>query len=216
MFVRNTLAVITVLLAAQVGSGAILADYPLTPPLPDQAVSVDTDPQTTASSMSVAGDVGFSSSDGLFIRTNESPNSDPGALAASDYAQFSITPGGLVQVDYINITGTVSGTGGTGFTSSWAIYSSIDGFATDAVLHGTATDPAGGSETVFDFSLATRTDIAGTLTIRLVAFDSENVSNRITRTDNIVVNGDVELIPEPTTMVLGASGALLLLRRFRA
>lgn len=120
-----------------------------------------------------------------------------------------------------NITVTFSGTGltdivlkyatqstGTGYNSNQWAYSTNGGTFTD--FSTPLAPPTNFAITTIDFSSVTALNNAATVTLRYTLSGATNSAGN-TRIDNLQVNA----VPEPSTTLLGAIGALALLRRRR-
>jgi len=225
MFAR-TFTVLTLVggltLAAGSAHAGLLAEYTFNG---GSDASTAGSPDATASTMTDAGSTDISSGTGtLFIRSNNTPTTDPGGLAAVSFAEFSITPTGPA-LNYDNITGSLEADAGNFWAAHYSVYTSTDGFSSNSVFHGTASDSSGGGSSPFDIDLSSLTNVAGTLTFRLVPtaefFVNDDgeiepaTAGKIIRLDNVRVNGEV--IPEPASAaMIGLGGLLILARRRRA
>lgn len=179
-----------------------------------------------------------------FVRSHVAGSNVTDAVTNNDYLQFTITPTSGYQLDLSSISWAAAASGYAAnatppnlpaagrFESRWTARSSLDGFTTDIgssykqspTTAGTGTSPY----EVFTFALGSAfQNLTSTITFRLYAsgsfLDSNGAAtgvigtqdqNGIHRLDNLIVNGEVEVIPEPASAIaLMAMSALLLRRR---
>ncbi len=228
-------------LTAVAQSAVILADYPFTS---GSANSVDTVTNATAdpfvNHFSTAGyptggfagtGSGFSATVGnVFARSYVTANTEATALAGTDtFFSFTIRAGSGFQLDltelsfnYGNQNGNVFRGGNPfNFTSTFFVRSNVDGYATTL---GTATrsTTANNSTTPELLTIAlpgSYTALTGDVTFRFYITDNNDsgidVHNMISRIDNVRLQGEVNLVPEPASLALLGGGALLLAARRR-
>lgn len=87
------------------------------------------------------------------------------------------------------------------------------------VVNGTSQDPGGvGTAVSVPFSIPRALSDPGTYTIQIKGGDfiGDNETGNHTGIDDLSINGDVTVIPEPSALLLGGLGFLALLRRRRA
>ncbi len=160
------------------------------------------------------------SSSGLNFFTRQAPLSFD---VNSGYVGFTVTaePGfqlNLTQLSF-NYFATRGAPRSLDYTETLYVRTSADGFAAD--LSGNySLNPFTSNGTVqsasFDLSGASFQGL-GSLEVRIyqVINDTVNEFNDISRTDNVLLQGSVAAIPEPSAVLLGILGSLLLLRRRR-
>jgi hypothetical protein len=201
----------------------------------NSAASSDSEPITSTSSITRGAGISGTTfaNDRMEIRGDETTatntnntlaSQQPPAIAANDYVTFTVTiPTGyfvsLTSLDYSWATQSP-------YRMSYGIYSNKTGFTYDDILDGQhASGSAGTSSTMGAFtsrsidlsddaSFQNLTDT--TVEFRFyIAHPQSSSALRAWAFDDIELNGTVEVIPEPTTALLGGLGLLALLRRRR-
>lgn len=157
---------------------------------------------------------------GIQITFGDFDNGDlNGALLAGDYYAFDITPDPGARLTLTTFTFDIWKTASAGATVSATLFSSVAGFASagDAIGNGQLVG-TGQAGAFFNRSI----DVSGLLEITgLTSFrlylDDGNATNNANnlRLDNLVLNGTVQVVPEPSSLILAGLGfcALFLRRR---
>lgn len=179
-----------------------LADYPFTA---NSLASTDTDPFSTASSLSLAGlsphgfDTSGNPGPSLRIGANPIPNS----FSPSSYLSFTITPnpGHALDLTSLSLDAAIVNPAGS-YTGSFEVRSSVDGF-TAAVLSGTITSRSP-TFTSFSATLGPSYVNLASVEFRIYLWDSNNGRRNFVLVDNIHVMGSSVVIPEPPSW-LGAA-----------
>ncbi len=163
---------------------------------------------------------GFGSSSGFFFtRTNGTSGSDPAStVAAEEYLSFQITPNVGYEMDLETFTfkqratNTPGGAGSSSFNFVADVRSSVDGFASSIMSYvvTSGVNPTPEARTV-DLSAAAFQDLAVAIEIRIYFRDNANNAGQVNRITEIALNGEVALIPEPTSFALLGLGGLCLL-----
>lgn len=148
----------------------------------------------------------------------------PSNIPGTSYIGFTITADPTYTLDLTALSfnyhmSQIQSVGGP-HSFTFEVRSSLSNFAsaipgtysTNPLTAGSAT-PAGESAT-FDLSGGNYDDLEN-ITFRLYVTGSVTGFNDIARWDNILVEGSVAAIPEPTTALLSSLGLLFLLRRRR-
>jgi hypothetical protein len=146
----------------------------------------------------------------------------PKDTALTSYVQFTVNADSgytlnLASLSYGYQMSQIQGSGTAPFT--FETRSSVDGFA--SAISGTySTNPVSSATSSFHTATFDLSSIAysGLESIEFrfyVTGSGAGFANDIARWDDITVTGDVALIPEPTTALLGGLGLLALLRRRR-
>ncbi|MFU8892539.1 MAG: hypothetical protein ACNA8L_02820 [Luteolibacter sp.] len=201
----------------------------------NSGASSDTETITNTSNITAGAGISGSlfANDRLEVRGNETTavnsnntlaSQQPPAIAADDYVTFTVTvPVGqvmsLTTLDYKWATQNA-------YRQSFGIYSDKTGFTYANILDG--LHQSGGSGTTGSMTAFTgrSIDLSGfaslqdltdtTVEFRFYITHPQSSSNlRAWAFDDIVLSGTVEVIPEPTTALLGGLGMLALLRRRR-
>lgn len=180
----------------------------------------------------VGSDAGFSSSaTNAFVRASVTAATQTDAVNNNNSFSFTITPGSGFEFDLSQLTINVGNQVTPGsFTSSFFLRSSRDGFAADIPILSasgagitfsggvaTRTTSTNGTTTgnllTLDLSAALYQNISTTTTFRIYVIDASSASGAISRFDNVLVDGTIASVPEPSTWALAAVGGMLLARR---
>ncbi len=175
---------------------------------------------------------GFSgSTDSIFIRSDNTSNSESGAVIGNDYVEFTLTAntGFMFSLDsfaYVTFAeDRNTGSSGNGITLTNFVRSNAagDNFVT-TITGSTATDSGADNPTsgppnyALDGASANASLTANTayddltsVTFRLYQYDNVTSTDHYGRIDNIVITGDVVPIPEPASLALLGLGGLCLL-----
>ena len=216
------------LLALSIGqaSAAIIAEYNFNS---SNLLSSDSESNTTAGSISsgagILGGTDLSTNRGnggtaaIYIKYSDLYPQNSGVKTLADaitdelYYSFTVTPDAGQSIDFTTFTAYIDKNGG-GAIFGYYLLSSIDGFTTSDVIdsdegHGTNirninldVSSLTGVTTATEFRLYIRTD------------NFTNGSNDFDF-DDVVLNGTVTAIPEPSALALFGLGGLMLLRRRR-
>lgn len=207
----------------------VIASYAFTGGSP---TSSDTELNSTAGNFTVtqpsgtAGDLGFSTtSNNAFARSLAITGTTvAAAVTYGNFFSFAATPGSgyelnLTTLTFDSIHNNTSGTAGTPngtVTMNFFIRSSVDAYAANV---GSVFSQAYNTTTTgrsVDLTGASFQNLSSAVTFRLYVYESTDVStNQGARWDNVVLNGSVAAVPEPSAALLGGLGGLLLLRRRR-
>lgn len=167
----------------------------------------------------------------LSLSSNREGDAQTPVLAGGDnestWMSFTITPGAGINLDFSGNSATVDtyanqgGLGGT-VSADWTLYFSTDG-GTSWTSLGTNAGAAttGGNQNIGPVALSWDLSAIGSQTSAIdliidpvsTAATNGNVAQRGVSFDNLVVNADV--IPEPSSSLLGLLGLSLALRRRR-
>ena len=187
---------------------AVIAQYPFN----DSTLSsTDTEPNSTAGNFlgTSRTDWGYSSSGGnVFVLSRATTDSQANAIDADDYWSFTVTPDTGYLMNLTTITfdtihnATAGGTEDANATMSVFLRTSVDNYASDVgdifTNAWNTTTPRSVDLSGLDFQ-----SITAATTFRLYVFDSgtDNPRNG-SRLDNVVLNGDVVVIPESSSVLL--------------
>jgi len=207
-------------------SAAVLADYDFAG---DSRASSDTDLMTEAADLvngPFTGGTGSPNVTGnqLVITTNMTGT----GTGDSDTLAKSIALGNYVSFTLDNLGNTVSFTGfsfdqslfnGNPTSVSASVFSSVGGFADAADSLGTFNIDAAGDAGPFNRSLdlsgvAELQNVSANTEWRIYFFDNSDTGARSQNIDNIILQGTVVPEPASASLLLGATG-LLILRRQR-
>lgn len=208
----------------------VVADYEFN----NNLTSSDSSPNTTAADFGKSpsiGDPGFASIDGvLALQYNNdgfNQTTESGAIGANDYISFSVDVDANHRVDFTDFSFRTLrrelSDQGLGAPDSFAIYTSQDGFA-GAVGSGSIALVDNNTFTLQSFNFSSTGSLQNITTateFRIYLWASQGIgttSQRRFYVADVVLNGDVSLIPEPAAVSLlfgGAMGTLALLRRRR-
>jgi hypothetical protein len=165
-----------------------------------------------------------------FVRGTADSTTLNAAVSGGDYFSFTVTAANGYFLDLTTLSfdysGNGAGSGGTATsnTASFGISTSIGGLST---LIGTASVTQSGSTAAAyqrytlnfdDPSFAgAYNQISGPLELRIYLANSATNASSVARLDNVIINGDVLAVPEPSSMLLaglGLTGLLGIRRRF--
>ncbi len=185
------------------GPPVAVAHYPFTG---NSLASTDTDPFSTASSLSLVGlspygfDTGGNPGPSLRIGANPIPNS----FSPSSYLSFTITPnpGHALNLNSLSLDAAIVNPAGS-YTGFFEVRSSVDGF-TAAVLSGTITSI---SPTFTSYSTTLGPSFVNlpSTEFRIYLWDSNEGKKRAVLVDNIHVMGNSVVIPEPPSWLAAAA-----------
>lgn len=183
------------------------------------------DSELNSTAADFAGSSGFdswarSTAEGGNFFTRNAPTS---FNVNSGYIGFTVTAGSGYELDLSALSFNYGAQAASGsYTQTLSLRTSADGFAAD--LAGTyssnplasngnnASTPQSAS---FDLSGAAFQNLSS-LEVRIYLVNSASSNNYISRTDNVLLTGDVAAIPEPKTLwIAGLLGAMILMRRRR-
>ena len=141
-------------------------------------------------------------------------DTDEERIASENWVTFSIAVSAAQEIDLTSLTFNYDAILPAQF--SFGVYTSKTGFTEGDHLLGLLTNTASSYSTPLDLSgigsLQNLTD--ETVEFRFLLGDDSGSNTRIYALDNIVLNGDVTAVPEPsTTALLGLGGLALILRR---
>jgi len=192
---------------------AVLANYNFQTASPNQNVSTDADPLSTASVFGQTGltisyaDPGFVTGDTISVRATATSMA---TANGTDYFTFTITPtaGYMLQ-----LSGTAAFTfqyaRSTGFGGSqfnWAVRSSLDTYGANIATGATTASGTWFNSSVNLGSQFNLSD-SSALSFRIYVWDN-GASGTTTYgyLDNVVLNGTVAPVPEPVNVALGVFG----------
>ncbi|MFA6962190.1 MAG: hypothetical protein WC205_15655 [Opitutaceae bacterium] len=224
-------------LVATSASGSVIVDYAMTTTVSPSNGTLDINPTVTASNVTAPALVNQSGSTatGSFVYNggtdtvsswattfSSAATTYAGAFVANNYFTFSITPDAGYQLDLTSITFQVA-SGSSSTTSDRAFYlvtaSSPSGFtSTSTVLSTDRTIGGGGTIAVqaatvtntvptdYTVDLSSFTGITSTQYFRFY-LQTPTISQSLTF-DDIIVNGTVSAVPEPSAYALLAGSVL--------
>ncbi len=135
------------------------------------------------------------------------------AVSGNDYFTFTLTPAGGFALNLTSLTFDSAIFGN--ITATFFVRSSADNFVSDLGI--TTTTLTGFTGTNISLTGSAFQNVTAPLTFRVYVFDTADNGNRGDLLDNIIINGSVVLIPEPSTGITFATGTgfLLCWQRFR-
>lgn len=214
----KSLLVLAALLAGHSAHAATIASYEFV----TSAAVTTADSNVTASNFAASSGfsaAAWSSSQNFFTR--EAPISFD---VDSGYVGFTVTADSGFTLDLTSLSFNYWATRGaprsSDYTETVSVRTSVDGFAAD--LSGTySLNPFTSNGAVqsasFDLTGASFQGLSSfEVRIYQVINDTVNEFNDISRTDNVLLEGSVSVIPEPSAALLGGLGLLALLRRRRS
>lgn len=181
-------------------------------------LAVQSQPTTTAANVvvtsvlagggaSVVDDSSGSGSHGLKLRDVETSTNVTDAIANNDYFKFTITPAAGYTLNLASLSLYVANPAST--PRGYAVRSSLDGYA--ANLFGSTFNSFGNAS---PSATLTATSLTSTIEFRVYGFlPSSPDPARGLVFDNITISGEVNAVPEPTTMgLIGVAGAMAMRR----
>jgi hypothetical protein len=201
---------------------AVLAQYTFATNLSATTTALNVTAGDFSQAPAAGATIGYSGSGNIFQRSNNTSSTEATALTNTEYHTVTISAAPGFSLSLSDVTFFLGHTtdNNTSFTSTAVLSSSVDSFATAITGTGgisrttavTTSSAYNASAASFDLSGAAYQGLAS-ITFRLTVFDNLNENGKLTRLDNFTLNGDV--IPEPSSALLGGLGMLLLLRRRR-
>jgi hypothetical protein len=209
-------------LTAGSASAAVIAQYDFTGAA---VTSSDSEPNSTAQDFAATGaDLGFSvSGNNAFARSQALAGTDEAAAIANvAYMSFTVSTTAGNKLDLTSLTytsihnATNAGAPDTNATMNFFVRSSIDSYAaTVGSVFSETWDSTTPNRTI-DLSGAAFQNLTSPVTFRLYVYESVELdTNQGARWDDVVLNGNVNAIPEPSAIALLGLGGLALLRRRR-
>ena len=218
---KNTLTVLSILaltaLAASPAKAVILANYDFT----TNTASGDSEPLTAASTFDDFGWISqFSTVDSNQYRAVQT-GSVPGSFDAGIYFTFTLTIPALTTADLTSLTFDGIFENAAIGPVSYFVRSDAggDAFATDLAISPGNQVTADDTLTPKTVSLAAATfqGLSTPVEFRIYFTDNSNSGSatRLSGIDNVVLNGDITAVPEPTSVafLIGGGCLLVLLRR---
>jgi len=189
----------------------------------------------TDATLDTLANSGFSSTtDSIFVRSDDTADNETDAVSGDDYIEFTITAATGYQFDLDSLSyqifaedrDTAAGNGITINTfvrsnaelvdyTTTLTGSAISDSGVDNSLNGPPNYIADGATANVDLSSDTDFDDLTSVTFRLYVYDDKDVFNNFSRIDNIVFDGDVSLIPEPASLAMCLVGLALVAGRRR-
>lgn len=171
----------------------------------------------TASDLSDAGSAGDLQAGAtfpntVFLQQNITSPDPASAVLNNQYFEFTVAADAGFEMDLTSLTFDAA-RGGASTPRGWVLRSSVDGYATDIATEVVATSLPNLSSFNVDLLSASYQDLTA-VTFRLYGYGPSTGIGQFF--DNIVVNGSVQPIPEPTTLAALGVGALTLALRRRA
>ena len=194
----------------------ILANYTFDAASP---ASTDADANSVASNFLVgAGFVGKGSfsaaTETAFVNASNTLASESAAVDGDNYFSFTVTAGEGFELNLSSLTFDTIFNGTdpiAAVTSNFVVRSSADNFTANLGSFAEAYQTGSSfSARSIDLSGSDFQSIAGAMAFRFYIYDDSGALNRVSRLDNVVLNGTaVSIIPEPSTTVLLAGLVML-------
>lgn len=169
-------------------------------------------PTNTAGTTSTAGGTIFARStevDGNTTTTGD----ETGAIDKGHYFSFTVTPDSNYQIDLTTLSFDIlldaDPTSSPTPEATWFIKTSIGGFGAGDPTVGSRNAPVSQTDTALEtinplIDMSGLTTLSSSTEFRLYLYDNQHSSGIVHRLDNVILNGDVSVIPEPTTLWLAA------------
>jgi hypothetical protein len=208
---------------APVAHGAIIASYDFT----SDSNSTVTEPNSGALAFAYSSsETGRSSAGNAFVRARATGVNQDAALADEDFVSFTVNALSGYQLNLLTLTFDFGGSSGSAYISSMLVQSSVGGFGDGNPIlfeesHSVPSSAASGS---FDAGNSINLSAAqfqglSTVTFQFRFYDTVTSTTTLTevnRLDNVVLEGTVTAVPEPTSLAMAGLGAGALLTRRRA
>jgi hypothetical protein len=151
----------------------------------------------------------------VFVRADQT--TEPVSPTSNDYIGFTVTPDSGYELDLTSLSFDYAFTdsaGDSGLNATFTLRSSIDGFAGNIASFNRVLTPQTGTPFLntgaIDLSGASYQGLTDSITFRIYLTDNSSGNSRTLRVDNVVLSGDVSVIPEPAMFALLGLGACLL------
>jgi hypothetical protein len=193
----------------------VLAEYTFTGSSAAEVVVADSSAaNVTAEDFTGSGGATFSSySDMAFIYSDDATATLISAIAGQDYWEFQVevASGYSLNLESLDFDHYSTNTSDplVSFESSLSVFSSVNGFdAADVLLTSTETNSVDNSSPQLQESVSVTLSgldyqgLTGTTTFRIYAFSDGSDEDQIIRLDNVVLNGTVSAVPEPSSFAL--------------
>ena len=224
---KKLVIVVLVCIVCSLSQGAVIAGYDFGSNLAATTEGANVTAGVLSLSSGLGGLGGRSGTGGgcVYIRSSGTGITDlAGAITDIDYITFTVDVDAGYQMDLTSLTARQGYTENSGYTGKFAaadLLTSASGFTSDDSVYynqNFATTPRNGNVIYYDdwdvaLSGAEFQGLTGSTEFRFYLTDNTNSADFIHRLDDIVLNGDVSLIPEPATLCLLGLGGLLLRRK---
>lgn len=206
---------------------AVIAQYTFDGGSPSSSIS---DPGWTASDLGLGAGLpggGVSSTtETAFNLATETTNSEAGAISGDDYFTFTITANADTIIDFTQLTVDLGGNGAgsaPSYNTNFRLRTSLDNFSAPSLLTDANITTPGGNPIVLttftaDLSGLSNISSAAPIEFRIYNFDNTDASGRFNRVDNVILEGTVSAIPEPSNyalIVATALGTIFVRRQFK-
>lgn len=182
--------------------GAVIASYNLN----SNFAPTSTHSNVSATNVGQGGGLSEFDINGSQLRTREWENSSLStARSAGDFVTFTVTPSAGFKLDLTSLTfdNTIDTGGSSHPPTTFQVGIVING--SETLYSSMAT--GGGATSISPLALS---DITTSAEIRLYAWGGGTTGNRRWYLDNIVLNGSLTPVPEPTTWALAALASVVL------
>lgn len=241
MKIQSIPVLLSVCLLAPLSQAAVLANYTFGTSEITSLASVDTDTDTTATSLE-----DYSSQNGetnpvtnrniLTSLSTTVGNPDAGingefqtfgggsapvgmlseALFENIYIEFTVAPNGGFSIDYTTFTIDVQKEAGSAAFYGWFLVDqNNNGWDTGDQIGAEYSFTQVGAWETMSFDVSSLTGVASSTSFRIyLGADGTGSANGV-NVDNLILSGNLTAIPESSAALLGGLGVLLLLRRRR-
>lgn len=216
-FMLSGLAAMTLSFGLLESPAAVIALYPFDTIASGSSPSLDTDPNSTASSIFAGAGVSMvSSSTGnptpSGAMQNANTTTEAFAISGNDYFEFTITPQSGYQMDLTSLSLQYQRNNLSAPTNLF-IRSSVDSYGSNLFSDGSL--PAGSFETgtLSLSSILSFQDLTSAVTFRIYAWGGSGATSL--RFDNVTLSGTMSAVPEPSSCLMLVMGLAVLSRGLR-
>lgn len=207
-------AALALMMLATGVNAATIAQYPFTG---NSLLSTDTEPNSTADSFGTGSGItspAFSTTGNPAPSRAVTTNQLSSSFNSADYWEFAVSAEPGYKLDLTQLTFDVQNAGSAPLPDGrWDVRSSLDSYGSSL-----ATFTATGSfaNKSVDLSGPSFQNLLS-ITFRLYVYDAANTNSgtKSLRTDNVTLEGNVNLIPEPASVALLAAGVGMIAFRGR-
>ena len=215
--IKTSLLAAAIALSGALSSpAAVIADYQFTG---GSAASTDTQPNSTAANFTLSslfsGNGGISAgTETAFANSSVTPSTAGDAILQNSWFSFTVTPDSGYSLSLTSLTFNTSYDGIDGaaaVSANWFVRSSLDGFSSNigTTFNQAYTTTLSLQPRTVDLTASLFQDVTSPVTFRIYIYDGSVSSGKYVRVNDVVLNGNVSVVPEPTTCGLAIFAGLV-------